>query len=97
MAESNVPDDYAALRLRTFEVTPSDPRVPAFLLVEVHVDCAVCGQTTMQIHGHHVAALAECLRLVLRDHPGLCGQGVEEVGAVTAWRGTSDPRKTGQN
>ena len=71
-------------------VTPRDPLQPAFLILEVEVDCQVCGGFTATIAGHHVLALAQALTEVAQENPGLVGNALE-AGRVKReeWSGTN--------
>ena len=65
-------------RLRAIVVTPRDADAP-FLLVEIEIDCQVCGGFTVTIAGHHVRALSEALADVVAENPDLCGRGIAQA------------------
>jgi hypothetical protein len=59
--------------VRSILVTPKGHPEGAFLLVEIDIDCAVCGGFTAHIAGHHVAALVAALQDVVAEHGKLAG------------------------
>lgn len=94
MAETNTPPNHAATKIRTLLITP-DGGAP-FLVVEVEIDCAVCGQHQHRFAGHHLASLAASFAKIVEDHPGLVGK----LGRTTErvqWEAGVDPGKVSSN
>jgi hypothetical protein len=72
--------------IRAIVVIPKDAPEDRFLIIEVEIDCAVCGGLSVRFAGHHLAALHAALGDILGDHPDLCGVVAEEQ-IKTAWSG----------
>lgn len=74
-------------RTRAVVVTPRDGS-PSFLIVEIEVDCQVCGGFTAELAGHHLRALSEALGQVVAENPELCGEPMQHE-QRTQWQGTA--------
>jgi hypothetical protein len=66
------------------------------LLVELDIDCDVCGKTQGVIHGHHLRTLQLALDMCITEYPELCGTA-GEVKEVLRYQGVSDPKKARLN
>lgn len=93
MAETDRPPRHAHTLVRTVIVTHGET---SQLLVEIEVDCPVCGTWAFRVAGHHVASLAEAFQQIRQEHPELCGKLGERVGE-TSWQGGVDPGKVTLN
>ncbi len=58
------------------------------LIVELAIDCDICGEVYVQIAGHHLRALTAALAGVIEDYPDLCGNAGSGV-TKSSWQGTS--------
>jgi len=89
-----MPEYHATFHVRRIIV--EDPQGHETLLVELDIDCDVCGKTQGVIHGHHLATLYQELGTILAEHPALCGT-VGTVTDQTHFAGGTDPRKAKLN
>ena len=49
------------------------PSGEALLVVEIAVDCPLCGQYTLRLAGHHLRMIRDALVQMIDLHPGLTG------------------------
>ncbi len=56
---------------------------PSFLLVEVSIDCPVCGQQTLQLAGHHLRLVRDVILEAMDRHPELTCSGESQI--VERW------------
>jgi len=89
-----MPKPNATFNVRRIVVT--DDTGLSQLLVELDIDCDVCGQTQGVIHGHHLRTLRLALDLCIAEYPALCGT-TGEVKEVLRYQGVSDPKKASLN
>lgn len=71
---------------------PAHPDIAPVMLVEVDIDCPICGEQHIQIAGHHMRALRDLLVEFIDAHPNLRGEetGIEVVNRLT-FEGTASP------
>jgi len=67
-----------------------------FLLVEITIDCPVCGRHTIHVAGHHLRAIRDLMIEFMDLHPDLTGkdgdiQTIERL--QIQGRGPDDPTK----
>lgn len=85
----HLPSHASTQRVRSIVVTPRDGGQP-FLILEIEVDCAVCGGFTAEIAGHHLRALGEAITEVVGENPSLCGEPMDQNRKQrTEWQGTA--------
>jgi hypothetical protein len=59
----------AKIAARIFKIEP--PRDPPYLLVEIDIDCPVCGLFTLALAGHHLRTIRDIVIEAIDLHPEL--------------------------
>jgi hypothetical protein len=66
-----------------------------FLLVQIEIECPVCGAQQIEFHGHHLRMIRDMVIEAIDLHPDLTGE--EEVQTLSRLQfrgpGPSDPTK----
>lgn len=71
---------------------PDHPTVAPVMLVEIDIDCPMCGEQHLQIAGHHLRALRNLIIEFIDLHPDMTGEeaGITNIGRTT-FEGTASP------
>lgn len=63
------PQSHATGRIFVVDTVPQKT-----LILQLQVDCPVCGKQTIEIQGHHLRALRETVRIAFDTFPELLGE-----------------------
>jgi len=73
-------------------VIPPPGRGDAFLVVEITIDCDLCGQTTIRLFGHHLRVVANLLQEFIERAPAeLTAEGTVVTVGHREWTDRFNP------